>query len=159
MKRCSFERLMRGTVPQQEKFMKVMCLTRKFMWLFLQWKGELLESFWNTAECPHPKDNSWRGKRMVQSSEVDGDWEGSDWQRKLHRLWWVLSQPSCKSLNSPWICLWQSDSSSEHVLPLWIVKDGKLFPRCVGARPDETKGDRKGPCCNVSVFCLIRQLC
>lgn len=35
-------------------------LTLKFMWLFHWWKGELLESFWNTAECPHPQDNSWR---------------------------------------------------------------------------------------------------
>lgn len=134
-------------------------LTRKFMWLFLQWKEELPESFWNTAACPHPKANSWRGKRMVQSPEVAGVWEGSDWQRKLHSLWWVLSQPSCKSFNSPWICWRQSDSCSEYVLPLWVVKDGKLFPRCVGARPDETKGDRNGPCCNVGVFCLIRQLC
>lgn len=162
MKRCSFRRVMRGTGPQQEKCMKVMC---PWLWILCGFFFGGRGSCWSPSEIllsvliPKITLRECKGKRMVQSSEVAGNRGGSDWQRRLNRWWWVLSQPSYKNLNSPWICWWQSDSSSEHVLSLCVVKDGKFFLGCVGARPDEMKGDRKGPFCNISVFCVIRQLC
>lgn len=160
----SFKRLMRETGPQQEKCIKVMC---PWLWslcgAFFSGRG----SCWSPSETllsvliPKTTPEGSRGQRTVQSLEAAGDCEKG-----------AASKESCidgdkfylSPLAKAWIPLGPVGDRVTALLSVsfpsrkWRMEN--FFLGCVGAsRPAEMTGDRKGPCCSVGVFCLIRQLC
>lgn len=160
----SFKRLVRETGPQQEKCIKVMC---PWLWSLCGALFSGRRSCWSPSETllsvlvPKTTPGGCRGQRTVQSLKVAGDCEKG-----------VTGKESCvdggkfylSPLTKAWVPL---GSVSDRVTALLSVsfpsgkwRMGNFFLGCVGAsRPDEMKGDRKGPRCSVGVFCLVRQLC